>query len=135
MHTQVSQFTPVEKELVFDVDMTGHTIITQLVLTTSCSVSTSLLIHRALVMLCCADYDDVRRCCSSAQICERCWPLMAAAQKVVDHILKSTNFHQHTISAQAPLNTCHGEACSLYELIGDSSVSADCVCVCISLFS
>jgi len=33
------------------------------------------------------DYDDVRVCCSGASICERCWPLIAAAVKVVHKAL------------------------------------------------
>ena len=34
------------------------------------------------------DYDDVRTCCSGADICKDCWPLMTIAIKVVDHILR-----------------------------------------------
>ncbi|MCL7040263.1 hypothetical protein MKW94_015378, partial [Papaver nudicaule] len=55
-YTGENAFTPVEKELVFDVDM--------------------------------SDYDDVRYCCSGANVCKNCWPLMTIAIKVIDSTLR-----------------------------------------------
>jgi DNA primase small subunit len=34
------------------------------------------------------DYDDVRTCCSKADICELCWKYVVLAVKIVDRILK-----------------------------------------------
>ena len=45
------KFMPVERELVFDIDLT--------------------------------DYDEVRTCGKGAHICNKCWPLMAIAIKVL----------------------------------------------------
>ena len=64
-HNAVSKFSYVERELVFDIDMT--------------------------------DYDDVRFCCSGAAICDRCWPLMTIAVKVVDESLRKDFGFKHLL--------------------------------------
>lgn len=58
-------FQALEKELVFDVDMT--------------------------------DYDNIRSCCSAADICPKCWTLMTIVIRILDRALGDVFGFRHCL--------------------------------------
>ena len=96
--TGTNVFTPVERELVFDIVSFQFSSLKKF----SCFWCLLFCILTRIVLCVFSqditDYDDVRYCCSGADVCSKCWPLMTVAIKVIHTSLKGIIYIDDTTS-------------------------------------
>ena len=80
-------------------------------------------------------YDEVRVCCKGAKVCDKCWPLLNKAVKVMDTVLRECfGFNQLVKNKQTNKQTSKADNKQSHNHLFLTCFMCVCVCVCFFLF-